>query len=486
MMRKVTNSFWIFADLQMSFQVTIITMSESLFEPRENHRLVHIDGVIEKYMSFFPPKFSEIKRGSETMKLVFDVGIKTFELIMEHPAMKKFLQQDNQFDLVVVESFGTEGFYGFGEHFNAPLIGLSTTVPTGQLNHAVGNSDPWSFVPNQFLHSSPVMTFTDRFNNAVLNIYEYFLLHQYLFPNEDRLMKKFFPKNKKSLEQILANDVCLGFTNNHFTLSLPRPYSPNMIEIGGIHLHMEKGGKLPEEFKQFLDSATDGVIVFSLGSILRASEWKEKDRQAFINVFSKLKQKVIWRYDLPNADQLPKNILGRSWIPQKEILAHPNVKVFITHGGMLGTTEAVFNGLPVLGMPFFGDQHVNIARAIYRGYAVKIDRYNITEENFNGALQELLTDPKYMRNAKAFSIAFADKPMSPPESVVFWSEYVIRNKCAPFMKVNSHKMGIIAFNNIDVWACMLLFVLGFAWFFYLLIKVVFCALCHFGEKIKND
>ena len=39
--------------------------------------------------------------------------------------------------------------------------------------------------------------------------------------------------------------------------------------------------------------------------------------------------------------------------------AHPNVKVFISHCGMLGTQEALYAGTPMLGLPIFGDQPKN-------------------------------------------------------------------------------------------------------------------------------
>ncbi|KAG5670631.1 hypothetical protein PVAND_000879 [Polypedilum vanderplanki] len=55
----------------------------------------------------------------------------------------------------------------------------------------------------------------------------------------------------------------------------------------------------------------------------------------------------------------PDNVMISSWLPQRDILAHPNVKAYICHGGLLGTTEAVYEGVPVLGIPIFGDQKTN-------------------------------------------------------------------------------------------------------------------------------
>lgn len=44
-------------------------------------------------------------------------------------------------------------------------------------------------------------------------------------------------------------------------------------------------------------------------------------------------------------------------------LAHPNTKLFITHGGLLSTTETTYHGVLILAVPVFADQEMNAARA---------------------------------------------------------------------------------------------------------------------------
>ncbi|KAJ8928777.1 hypothetical protein NQ314_018635 [Rhamnusium bicolor] len=51
-------------------------------------------------------------------------------------------------------------------------------------------------------------------------------------------------------------------------------------------------------------------------------------------------------------------------------MEHPNVVGFITHGGLLSVTEAVFYGVPMVGIPIFGGQRMNVARCVQKGIAV--------------------------------------------------------------------------------------------------------------------
>ena len=82
-----------------------------------------------------------------------------------------------------------------------------------------------------------------------------------------------------------------------------------------------------------------------------------KDKlEVFLRTFRNIKQRVIWKWEDDKLPDLPKNVLVRKWLPQNDILAHPNLKVFITHGGLLGTQEGVARGVPMLGIPIYADQ----------------------------------------------------------------------------------------------------------------------------------
>jgi glucuronosyltransferase len=115
---------------------------------------------------------------------------------------------------------------------------------------------------------------------------------------------------------------------------------------------------LPEDIKSFIESAEHGVVYFSLGGNLKPSKMKPEKQRDILAALLKLKQKVIWKWDDESLKVDENKFLVRKWFPQDDILAHPNVKLFVTHGGLLSCTESILRGKPIVGIPIFGDQMV--------------------------------------------------------------------------------------------------------------------------------
>jgi glucuronosyltransferase len=208
-----------------------------------------------------------------------------------------------------------------------------------------------------------------------------------------------------------------------------------------------------------MDSATEGVIFFSMGSVLQSTQWRPDKLDALLKAFGKLKQKVIWKYENPSLPNKPDNVMISPWLPQRDLMTHPNLKLFITHGGLLGTTEALIEGIALLGFPIFGDQKMNMAKAVERGYALQIYFHDITEESLSRALKELLTNPKYHENAKIYSKRYNDRPMTPQQTVTYWTEYAVKHQGAPHLRsASATRLNYFEIRSWDVY--FVLFLIG--------------------------
>lgn len=81
--------------------------------------------------------------------------------------------------------------------------------------------------------------------------------------------------------------------------------------------------------------------------------------------------------------------------PQTDILAHNNTKLFITHGGYNSIMEGQYFGVPLLGIPIYGDQFTNLDVVVHEKWAQVLHLYNFTVPVVTGTLHQMLNNPRY-------------------------------------------------------------------------------------------
>lgn len=74
--------------------------------------------------------------------------------------------------------------------------------------------------------------------------------------------------------------------------------------------------------------------------------------------------------------------------------AHPNCILFITHGGLLSAIETIHYGVPIIGIPVYGDQFMNVNRAVDKGFAKVISLDHDTPAQLKAAIDDLLRNPR--------------------------------------------------------------------------------------------
>lgn len=90
----------------------------------------------------------------------------------------------------------------------------------------------------------------------------------------------------------------------------------------------------------------------------------------------------------------PENVLIGKWLPQDDILAHKNVKLFISHCGLGSTVESKYHGVPILAVPLFADQNANSDVVVDEGWGVKLDFATMSEQSLSDGIKEVLGNPK--------------------------------------------------------------------------------------------
>ncbi|XP_069314176.1 UDP-glucuronosyltransferase 2B17-like isoform X4 [Eulemur rufifrons] len=243
------------------------------------------------------------------------------------------------------------------------------------------------------------------------------------------------------------NKADMWLIRTYWDFEFPRPFLPNFHFVGGLHCKPAK--PLPKEMEDFVQSSGEnGVVVFSLGSMV--PNITEERANVIASALAQIPQKVLWRFDGKKPDTLGPNTQLYKWLPQNDLLGHPKTKAFITHGGANGIYEAIYHGVPMVGIPLFADQPDNIAHMKAKGAAVRVDFNTMSSTDLLSALKTVINDPMYKENAMKLSRIHHDQPMKPLDRAVFWIEFVMRHKGAKHLRVAAHDLTWFQYHSLDV------------------------------------
>ena len=78
----------------------------------------------------------------------------------------------------------------------------------------------------------------------------------------------------------------------------------------------------------------------------------------------------------------------------RAFVEHQNTKALLSHGGLNGIHEAAYHGLPMVGIPLFGDHFDNMERAVAKGMALKLDISTLTEDTLFETATRVIKDPR--------------------------------------------------------------------------------------------
>ncbi|CAK5089059.1 unnamed protein product [Meloidogyne enterolobii] len=276
---------------------------------------------------------------------------------------------------------------------------------------------------------------------------------------ENELFRLYISPDFPSLDKVLSQ-VDLAFVYNDEFLDPALPTLPKVISIGGLGIKPANYSinKLGIKLVKAIESGKKGTIIFSMGSITDTKSLNKEKWQNILKAFSYFEEysfivkiSVGDKFTREYAKNMP-NIHLFEWFPQSDLLGHPKIKLFITHGGYNSLIESTIRGVPVLIIPLFFDQLRNSKCAEYRGNGrilIRKDLLNL--EKIKEKINEMLINISYYKqNSQRLSNLHNQKPNRPEEAIIKWTEFVISNGPLKEMIPETVNLSLIEYLCLDI------------------------------------
>lgn len=214
--------------------------------------------------------------------------------------------------------------------------------------------------------------------------------------------------------------------NTAFGLEHSQPMSPLIDAVGPIlpiqsgsngssasarkHHHQQLGSSLLSWLDASLSKSSSGngggVVYLNLGTLAYIDSWQA---QALIDGLVMRAEeppvRVLWILPTDQRNILPNDlppllkVKSPSGVSNIDILAHPAVRLVISHCGMVSAQEALVYQKPLLCIPFLVDQPDVAARVMDSGAGLAIDKNVLSPSEVHRAVKELLSNASFARQA---------------------------------------------------------------------------------------
>ncbi|KPJ20035.1 UDP-glucuronosyltransferase 2B37 [Papilio machaon] len=461
--------------------VTVISHFQLPDAPSAYHHVPLSNTQVLKGLSFESVIPSEISRVPFETLVSTKSGNDDCKVLMNNHQVLHMLRSRPRFDVIIVESYNSDCGIAFAANLSAPYILFNPQPIHPWQYNRLGINFNSAFIPQSLLPYGKNPWFFDRLRSYILYHITNWVYYIGSQVTDHVYLYKYLGDDLPSLESFASN-ASLVFVNTHQSVygGFPRP--DNVIDIGGIHIRPPK--IIPTEIERFINEAEYGVIYMNLGSTVKDSTLPKEKLNELLSTFSKLPLRILWKWDGEVIENLPRNVMTMRWLPQYEILKHDNVKVFISHAGILSTIEAIDSGIPVVAIPLFGDQYGNAAAMADAGVAIIVAYNDLKKSLLLDAINEVL-DSKCQQRAKLVSKIWHDRAMSPLETAIYWTEYVARYNGAPNLQATSAQLPLYQQLQLDVLAFVAIVLYILAYVVYKILSVCCFCCCHNDAASQN-
>ncbi|VDM39480.1 unnamed protein product [Toxocara canis] len=310
-----------------------------------------------------------------------------------------------------------------------------------------------SFVPHPLAAAGDTMRFWERVANVLwhLSTVDFVNLPQNLLYDENHRYRKMISIGDPDL-WALSQQVPVLLINGEAYLDFPRPLPIGITFMGEIDAKASGLSALSGEIKRIADEADAGIIVFSLGTVSNTTNMPTRMLKSFLEAFTSFKRyTILWRLekDVPEAKPF-KHIHIMNWLPQKDLMRHPKMRLLIAHGGYNSLLETAQAGVPAILMPLFADQFINAKRAQRFGFAELLNKLTISSDIVRHTIDMVLHNSSYALNAKRIASILADKPSDDRYASL---SHRLRLAVSPrdyFMLKAAHKLSFVQYHFLDL------------------------------------
>lgn len=315
------------------------------------------------------------------------------------------------FDLLLTEYFTTDCQLAVAKLMNLPIIGLSTCALMPYFYDRIDLPDTPSYVQSEFVGFAKPLEWHERLLNFVQAKLLKIIYRLHTNRADNALIMRHLDVDI-DVDEVARQQTAFILGNQHYSHLGSRPQTPQFLEVGGLHINGSEKQQLSPRIVHFLQESPQGVIFISWGSMVRASSIDTEKLSHILQVLNEQPLNVIWKWET-DAQEMPLPLkpgkfLFVKWAPQLALLCklqpiiliglrlmfpsspgQPRVKLFWAHAGLLGMTEALHCGKPLLMTPIYGDQFLNAHAAQDRGIGLKLDYQHIDVQSLEQALQQL-------------------------------------------------------------------------------------------------
>ena len=123
---------------------------------------------------------------------------------------------------------------GFGHHLKIPVIALSSAAEYPWISDFIGNNDNLATVPNNLISEFDKTKFWDRLKNVLIYYWMIYRFH-ILTDEQTHLMRKYINPDIPDIREV-EKSVALTLVNTDLAMYGPKPVTPSLVQIGGLHV----------------------------------------------------------------------------------------------------------------------------------------------------------------------------------------------------------------------------------------------------------